>query len=116
MARLRRQAGRQRLQPGREGTPAVGDQLAHHEIDRLDLVGALVDHRDARVAHTLLDAPVVRVAVAAEHLQRLAGEREAVVGEEGLEHRRQQRGLLVRALAHGGVGDCSARSIKCAAS
>ena len=49
---------------------AVLRQLAADEIERLDAVGALVDHGDARIAHELLHAVLGDVAVAAEHLLR----------------------------------------------
>jgi hypothetical protein len=59
--------------------------LRSKQVDRLDLVRAFVDHRHARVAHDLLDAPFAHVAVAAEHLQAGAGAVEGLVGEGRLD-------------------------------
>ena len=81
------------LEPGEQGLErltAVVDDLALDQVDRLDLVRALVDHRDAAVAHDLLDAVVVHVAVATEDLQRIVGTSMAAVGEKGLDHGGQQ--------------------------
>ena len=75
---------------------AVLRQFAADEIERLDAVGALIDHRDARVAHELLHAPFGDVAVAAEHLLRGDGVGEAEIGEHAFHHRREQ--------AHGVIG------------
>ena len=62
---------------GGDRAAAVLGQLAADEIERLDAVGALVDHGDAGVAHELLHAPFGDIAVAAEHLLRLDGVGEA---------------------------------------
>ena len=78
-------------------------QLAADEVERLNAVGALVDHGDAGVAHELLHAPFVDIAVAAEHLLRLHGVLEAEVGEHALEHRRHQPEPIVRRLTRRGV-------------
>ena len=56
--------------------------------EALDLVRALVDLGDLRVAHHALDRVLVDVAVAAEHLDRLDGHRHRGVGGEQLRHRR----------------------------
>ena len=56
---------------------AVLRQLAADEVERLDAVGALVDHGDAGIAHELLHAVFGDVAVAAEHLLRHDGVGEA---------------------------------------
>ena len=53
-------------------------QLAADEVERLDAVGALVEHGDARIAHELLHAVLGDVAVAAEHLLRQHGVGEAL--------------------------------------
>ncbi len=44
----------------------VHRQLAAHQVERLDAVGALVDLGDAAVAHQLLHAVVADIAVAAQ--------------------------------------------------
>ena len=49
--------------------PAVEQHLSAEEVERLDVVGALVDHVDAGVAHVLIHAPLLDVAVATEDLQ-----------------------------------------------
>ena len=74
-------------------------QLAADKIQRLDAVGALVELRDARVAHQLLHAVLADVAVAAEDLHAQVGHVEAGVGEEGLDDRRHQRDQVVGLLA-----------------
>ena len=83
--------------------PGPAGQLAAHQVERLDAVRALVDLADPRVAHELLHAVLADVAVAAVHLHGEVGGLEAVVGEEGLDDRRQQLHQLVRILAHRGV-------------
>src|SRR6266542_6059279 len=70
---------------------AVEQHLATQQIERLNAIGALVDRVDAGIAYVLIHAPFPNVPVAAEHLQREIGARHAVVGEERLDHRRQQR-------------------------
>src|SRR5690606_4349554 len=56
--------------------------------DAHDLVGTLQDLVDAKVAHQLLDAVVVQIAVAAEELQGVVGNGEARIGDEALGHGR----------------------------
>jgi len=46
----------------------VAQHLAAQQVQRLDGVGAFVDHVDAGIAHILLHAPLFDEAVAAEHL------------------------------------------------
>ena len=82
-------------------TPAIGAWAdGTHRLSRphcvsgtrdhqaLDLVRALVDLRDLRVAHHPLDRVLVHVAVAAEHLDGLDRDRHRGVGGEQLGHRR----------------------------
>ncbi len=68
----------------------VHQHLATEQIQRLDGVGSLVNHVDARIAQQLFDAPLVHVAVPAEYLQALRDAVECVVAQEGLGHRRHQ--------------------------
>src|SRR4051794_10587103 len=75
--RMRRAGGTCRLAPHRAGD---------HEA--LDLVRALVDLGDLRVAHHPLDGVLVHVPVAAEHLHRLDGHGHRGVRGEQLRHRR----------------------------
>ena len=51
-------------QHGRHASAAIDQHLADQQVDGLDLVRALVDHRHARIAHDLLDAPFADIAVA----------------------------------------------------
>eukprot|EP00043_Microstomoeca_roanoka_P023596 m.258898 g.258898 ORF g.258898 m.258898 type:complete len:584 (+) comp32817_c0_seq1:263-2014(+) len=78
---------------------ALGGQFAAHEVKRLNAVRALVDHRDPGVAGELGHAPFLDIAVTAIDLLGLDGHGKALVGQEALDHRRQQRdqalGLLV---------------------
>ena len=90
---LQRRAARQR-------------QLALHEVDRLDAVGALVDRGDARVAIMLRRAGLLDEAHAAMHLHAERGDLVADVGRERLGDRRQQRGALVRRLARSRCRRC----------
>ena len=71
-----------------------------------DSVGALVDHRDRRVAG-IARCPVVHVAMAARRRQRLAGEPRGVSVREGLDHRRQ--GDRWRCARTAASGWCSTR-------
>src|SRR3954471_14040375 len=90
-------------------TPSAPHRAGDHEA--LDLVRALVDLRDLRVAHHALDGVLVDVAVAAEHLDRLDGHRHRGVRGEQLRHRRplaeaalgtvRHRARLVQKLARG---------------
>jgi len=62
-------------------------------------LAAFVNHGDARIAHELLHAPFGDVAMAAEHLLRLHSVLETKVGEDALEHGRQQAEAIFRDLA-----------------
>ena len=84
-------------------------QLAADQIERLDAVGALVDHGDAGVAHELLHAVLGDVAVAAEHLLRQHRIGEALVGQHAFDHRRHQAHMIVGALPLLGVAASDAR-------
>ena len=95
------------LEEGRDRAAAVAAELAADEVERLDAVRALVDHRDARIAHELLHAVLADVAVAAEHLLRHHGVVEALVGDHAFDDRGQQAhvvfGRLARLLVLGAV-------------
>src|SRR3954471_13565268 len=99
----------------RAGGTAPTVALAPHRAgdhDPLDLVRALVDLGDLRVAHHPLHRVLVDVAVAAEHLDRLDRHRHRGVRGEELRHRRplaeaaiaavRHRARLVQQLAGGG--------------
>ena len=77
----------------------VHEHLAAHEIESLNAVGALINHRDASVAHQLFHTPFLDVAVAAKHLLGQHGAGKSVVGHERLGNRRQQRDQVVGVLA-----------------
>ncbi|EWS64258.1 hypothetical protein Y695_02500 [Hydrogenophaga sp. T4] len=78
----------------------VAQHLTAQQVQALDGVGAFVDHVDAGIAHELLHAPFLDVAVAAKHLLALGGGVVAVVGQEGLGDGREHREHLVAVLAH----------------
>src|SRR5262249_38286985 len=78
-------------------------QLAGHEVDRLNAVGAFVDLRNAGVAIVLGGAGLLDVAHAAVDLDAERGNLAADVGCERLGDRREQRRALVRRLADGVV-------------
>src|SRR3546814_3288066 len=82
----------------------AGRQLAPDEVERLDAVGAFVDHGDAGIAHELLHAPFLDIAVAAVDLLRHGGALVAVVGHIGLDHRGQEGDEVVGLLAPLGIG------------
>src|SRR5271166_3582910 len=86
-------------QEGHDGAAAVLRELAAHEVERLDAIRALVDHRDAGVANELLHAPFRDVAMASEHLLRLDRVGEAKVGEHALHDRGQEAEPVLRSLA-----------------
>src|SRR5215468_2516134 len=77
---------------GEERVALLPDHLAgDHEA--LDLVRALVDLRDLRVAHHALDGVLLDVAVPAEDLHRVRRHRHCDVAAEELRHRRELRQL-----------------------
>jgi hypothetical protein len=83
----------------------VAQHLAAQQIQRLDGVGAFVDHVDAVVAHKLLHAPLFDKAVAAKHLHAGIGGDVAVVGDEGFDDGGQQGDQLGSCrLAHFFIG------------
>ena len=73
------------------------DQV-HRDHLALDLVGALVDLGDLRVAHHLLDRVLLHVAVAAEDLHRVRGDAHRRVGGEHLGHGGDLRHVLLAAV------------------
>ena len=70
---------------------AVARHLAHHQVDRLDAVGALVDRRDADVAQHLRGAGLLHEAHAAMHLDAERGAIHAAIRAPRLDDRGQQR-------------------------
>ena len=81
------------------GAAAVARQFAPDQIERLDAVGAFVDHGDAGIAHELLHAVFGDVAVAAIHLLRQHRVGKADIGQHALHHRRHQAHVVVGGLA-----------------
>src|SRR3954463_2066955 len=67
---------------GKRSLRQAEDRASDHEA--LDLARALVDLRDLRVAVVALDRKLLRVAVAAEHLDRLGGLAARHLGREQL--------------------------------
>ena len=70
---------------------AVRQHLAPQQVEGLDAIGAFIDLRDAHITYSLLLAPFANVAVATVHLLAEHAAFQAVVGEERLGHRGQQR-------------------------
>ncbi len=70
------------LEQGHDGAAAVLAELAADEIERLNAVGAFVDHGDAGIAHILAHAVFFDIAVAAEDLLGHDGVVEALVGQD----------------------------------
>jgi hypothetical protein len=75
--------------------PPALHQLAAHQVERLDVVGALVDREDLRVAAVLLDRPVLEVTGAAVDLDGGGAHLERLVGAVGLHQRHQQIDLAL---------------------
>ena len=74
-------------------------ELAADQIEGLDAVGALVDLRNAGVAHELLHAVVADVAVTAIGLHAQVRNIEPDVGDGRLDQGRQERDQILRGLA-----------------
>src|SRR5207248_366520 len=74
---------------------SIGTRQEYFRCDHepLDLRGALVDLKQLRVAHELLDRVLLDVAVAAEHLHRIGRDLHRRIGGEALRERRVQRRL-----------------------
>ena len=86
------------------GTSAILAELAADEVHRLDAVGALIDHRDAGIAHELRHPRFLDIAVAAEHLLGLDGVVEAKIGQDAFRDRGHQAHMVVCRLPFGGIG------------
>ena len=82
----------------------VHQDLATQQIERLDRVGAFIDHVDARIAHVLFHAPFADEAMAAKDLHRFRGRDPGIVGNEGLDDRCEQRDQVGGVLAHFFIG------------
>src|ERR1022692_3094329 len=76
----------------RQERPALTHHLAR-DHEPLDLLRALVDLRDLRVAHEALDRVLLDVAVAAEDLHRVGGDSHRHVAALQLRHRGDLRQL-----------------------
>jgi hypothetical protein len=75
------------LQESLDRAAAIGAELAAHQVERLDAVGAFVDLRDAGVADELLHPPFADIAVPAIDLLCVHRGFEALVGEIALDDR-----------------------------
>ena len=98
-------------QPRLRAAPTLRTQLAAHQIERLNAVGAFIDHGDAGIAHELIHAPFGDIAVAAQHLLAIGGDLVTAIGAIALDDGREQADQIVGHLALGGVGGL-ARQIK----
>jgi len=83
---------------GLQRAAAVARQFAADQIERLNAVGALIDHRNTRIAHELFHAVLGDIAVAAEHLLGRDRVGEALVGEHAFDHRRHQAHVILGGL------------------
>ena len=82
------------------GQPAnASRQLATDQIERLNAIGAFIDHGDAGIAHELLHAPFGDIAVAAVNLLRHRRALIAEIGHIGLHHRGEEGNQVVGFLA-----------------
>ena len=84
--------------------PVVDRQFPAHKVERLDVIGPLINHRDAGIAEELLDAPIAGVAAAAEHLQAVADVFKSALGQVAFYDRRHQRHHVRRVGLHGRIG------------
>ena len=75
---------------GAERLAAVAGELARHEVHGLDAVGALIDGRNAAVAHMLCGAGFLDEAHAAMHLNAERDDLDAKVAAPRLDHRDHQ--------------------------
>ena len=98
-----------RMEERPQHPPGAHRQLAADQIQSLHAVGALVDHRNPRIADKLFHAVVADVAVTAVDLHADIGRLEPEIGEQRFHDRRHQRGEILGALA--GCRDRSDRSI-----
>ncbi len=87
------------LEERHDGAAAVQAELAADEIERLDAVGAFIDHGDAGIAHILAHAVLFDIAVTAEDLLGHDGVVEALVGHHALEDRGDEAENIVGGLA-----------------
>ena len=82
----------------------VSQHLAHQQVDGLDLVGALVNHRHAGVAQDLFDAPFADIAVTTKHLQTIAAAMKSLVREHSFHDGGDQSAPTLRkSLCFGGA-------------
>ena len=86
------------------GAAAVARQFAANQIERLNAVGALIEHGDACVAHELLHAMFGDIAMAAIHLLRQHRVGESDIGHHALHDRRHQAHMVVGLLTVLGIG------------
>ena len=86
------------LEEGEDRAAAIGGKLAAHKVQRLDAVGALIDHGNARIAHKLFSAPFPGVAGAAIDLLAFHRVGKALVGAIALEDGRHQAHEIIRLL------------------
>ena len=96
--------GREAVEQGVHAGAAIGHHLAHQEVDRLNLVGAFVNHGHAGVAHDLLNAPFAHIAVAAKDLQAVAATVKGLVREDRFHDRRDQRAPTLGRSLRVGIG------------
>ncbi|MNS66040.1 hypothetical protein D3C72_992340 [compost metagenome] len=82
-------------EPAHDGAAAVRRQLAAHQVERLNAVGAFIDHGDARIAQILRGGEVLGVARAAVDLHGQRGDVEALVGQIGFQHGRDQAHVVL---------------------
>ena len=82
----------------------IGQHFAPQQIQRLNGVGAFVNHVDACIAHKLFHAPLFDETMATKHLHASIGRFKAVVGDEGFDNRREQGHQLCAVFAHLFIG------------
>ena len=80
----------QGAQQGGHASATVAQNFANQQVNRLDFVGAFVNHADPRVAHDLLNASFAHKPMAAKHLQAIAAAVKRLGGPGRLEYRRDQ--------------------------
>ncbi len=84
-------------------TPVILPHFAPHQIERLNAVGALINHRNSCVTRILFHAIFTDIAVPAMDLHRQIGNIKAHIGLIRLNHGGQQSHQIIRFLTFYGV-------------
>ena len=73
-------------------------QLAPHQIQCLNAIGAFINHRNARIADILAHAPFFDIAVPTKDLLHIGADFIALIGAIAFDNWREQREQIIRQL------------------